>query len=160
MRPAALEGTVVTTASPSPVEQALIRWDPAWFAREELEERSQTGLPPAVRTAAVTGAEADVRSFMEIFLGSSALPESVREQLRVVGPVPLDHGYLAWSETLENDPEESPVRGDWRALLFFSYGIAQQVTHELRATRATMAALKKTVGERSVQVRCDGLDVL
>ena len=160
VRPAALEGTVVTTASPSPVEQALIRWDPAWFAREELEERSQTGLPPAVRTAAVTGAEADVRSFMEIFLGSSALPESVREQLRVVGPVPLDHGYLAWSETLENDPEESPVRGDWRALIFFSYGIAQQVTHELRATRATMAALKKTVGERPVQVRCDGLDVL
>lgn len=160
VRPAALEGAVVTTASPSPVEQALIRWDPAWFAREELEERSQTGLPPAVRTAAVTGAEADVRSFMEIFMGSSALPESVREQLRVVGPVPLDHGYLAWSETLENDPEEAPVHGDWRALLFFSYGIAQKVTHELRATRATMAALKKTVGERPVQVRCDGLDVL
>ena len=151
---------MVTTASPSPVEQALIRWDPAWFAREELEERSQTGLPPAVRTAAVTGAEADVRSFMEIFMGSSALPESVCEQLRVVGPVPLDHGYLAWSETLENDPEEAPVHGDWRALLFFSYGIAQKVTHELRATRATMAALKKTVGERPVQVRCDGLDVL
>ena len=93
---------MVTTASPSPVEQALIRWDPAWFAREELEERSQTGLPPAVRTAAVTGAEADVRSFMEIFMGSSALPESVREQLRVVGPVPLDHGYLAVLSTRRN----------------------------------------------------------
>ena len=92
VRPAALEGTVVTTASPSPVEQALVRWDPAWFARQELEERAQTGLPPAVRTAAVTGAEADVRAFMEEFLGSSALPERVREQLRIVGPVPLDQG--------------------------------------------------------------------
>ena len=160
VRPAALEGTVVTTASPSPVEQALVRWDPAWFAREELEERAQTGLPPAVRTAAVTGAEADVRAFMEEFLGSSALPERVRGQLRIVGPVPLDQGYFAWSESLVEDSEEAPVQGDWRTLLFFSYGIAQQVTHELRATRATIAALKKNVGERPVQIRCDGLDVL
>lgn len=160
VRPAALEGTVVTTASPSPVEQALVRWDPAWFAREELEERAQTGLPPAVRTAAVTGAEADVRAFMEEFLGSPALPERVREQLRIVGPVPLDQGYFAWSESLVEDSEEAPVRGDWRTLMFFSYGIAQQVTHELRATRATIAALKKNVGERPVQIRCDGLDVL
>ena len=160
VRPAALEGTVVTTASPSPVEQALVRWDPAWFARRELEERAQTGLPPAVRTAAVTGAEADVRVFMEEFLGSSALEERVREQLRIVGPVPLDQGYFAWSESLEEDSEEAPVRGDWRTLMFFSYGIAQQVTRELRATRATIAALKKNVGERPVQIRCDGLDVL
>lgn len=160
VRPAALEGTVVTTASPSPVEQALVRWDPAWFARRELEERAQTGLPPAVRTAAVTGAEADVRAFMEEFLGSSALPERVREQLRIVGPVPLDQGYFAWSESLEEDSEEAPVQGDWRTLMFFSYGIAQHVTRELRATRATIAALKKNVGERPVQIRCDGLDVL
>lgn len=160
VRPAALEGTVVTTASPSPVEQALVRWDPAWFARQELEERAQTGLPPAVRTAAVTGAEADVRAFMEEFLGSSALDERVREQLRIVGPVPLDQGYFAWSESLEEDSEEAPVQGDWRTLMFFSYGIAQQVTRELRATRATVAALKKNVGERPVQIRCDGLDVL
>lgn len=160
VRPAALEGTVVTTASPSPVEQALVRWDPAWFARQELEERAQTGLPPAVRTAAVTGAEADVRAFMEEFLGSSALPERVREQLRIVGPVPLDQGYFAWSESLEEDSEEAPVQGDWRTLMFFSYGIARQVTRELRATRATIAALKKNVGERPVQIRCDGLDVL
>lgn len=160
VRPAALEGTVVTTASPSPVEQALVRWDPAWFARQELEERAQTGLPPAVRTAAVTGAEADVRAFMEEFLGSSALPERVRGQLRIVGPVPLDQGYFAWSESLEEDSEEAPVQGDWRTLMFFSYGIAQQVTRELRATRATIAALKKNVGERPVQIRCDGLDVL
>ena len=160
VRPAALEGTVVTTASPSPVEQALVRWDPAWFARQELEERAQTGLPPAVRTAAVTGAEVDVRAFMEEFLGSSALLERVREQLRIVGPVPLDQGYFAWSESLEEDSEEAPVQGDWRTLMFFSYGIAQQVTRELRATRATIAALKKNVGERPVQIRCDGLDVL
>ena len=160
VRPAALEGTVVTTASPSPVEQALVRWDPAWFARRELEERSQTGLPPAVRTAAVTGAEADVRAFIEEFLGSSTLEERVREQLRIVGPVPLNQGYFAWSESLEEDSEEAPVQGDWRTLMFFSYGIAQQVTRELRATRATIAALKKNVGERPVQIRCDGLDVL
>ena len=160
VRPAALGGTVVTTASTSPAEQALVRWDPAWFAREELAERVQTGLPPAVRTAAVTGAEADVRAFMEVFMDSSALPQSVREQLRVVGPVPLDQGYFTWSESFVEDREDAPDRGDWRTLIFFSYGIARQVTHELRATRATVAALKRNVGERPVQVRCDGLDVL
>ena len=137
----------------------MLRFD-SLRAPEELEERAQTGLPPAVRTAAVTGAEADVRAFMEEFLGSSALPERVREQLRIVGPVPLDQGYFAWSESLEEDSEEAPVQGDWRTLMFFSYGIAQQVTRELRATRATIAALKKNVGERPVQIRCDGLDVL
>ena len=108
----------------------------------------------------MTGAEADVRAFMEEFLGSSALLERVREQLRIVGPVPLDQGYFAWSESLEEDSEEAPVQGDWRTLMFFSYGIAQHVTRELRATRATIAALKKNVGERPVQIRCDGLDVL
>uniref|UniRef100_UPI003FA3D584 hypothetical protein n=1 Tax=Rothia dentocariosa TaxID=2047 RepID=UPI003FA3D584 len=45
VRSAAQGGVVVTTASPSPVEQALVRWDPTWFALYELDERSQIGLP-------------------------------------------------------------------------------------------------------------------
>ncbi len=87
VRSAAQGGVVVTTASPSPVEQALVRWDPAGFARFELDERSQIGLPPAVRTAAITGAEDDVQAF----LAELNLPEGVR----VTGPVPLDEYFFA-----------------------------------------------------------------
>ncbi len=87
VRSAAQGGVVVTTASPSPVEQALVRWDPTWFALYELDERSQIGLPPAVRTAAITGTEDDVQAF----LAELNLPENVR----VTGPVPLDEDYFA-----------------------------------------------------------------
>jgi len=52
---------------------------------------------------------------------------------------------------------EDAVPGDWRAILFFTYAQAPQVTHELRSVRAALSALKR-VG--AVQVRCDGLDVV
>ena len=163
VRSAAQGGVVVTTASPSPVEQALVRWDPAGFARFELDERSQIGLPPAVRTAAITGAENDVQAF----LTELNLPEGVR----VTGPVPLDEDFFAHQsvhagvegggegDISEPSPSgaEDAVPGDWRAILFFTYAQAPQVTHELRSVRAALSALKR-VG--AVQVRCDGLDVV
>ena len=164
VRSAAQGGVVVTTASPSPVEQALVRWDPTWFALYELDERSQIGLPPAVRTAAITGTEDDVQAF----LAELNLPEGVR----VTGPVPLDEDYFAHqsvhagvesggegdtSEPVAANPNEDAVPSDWRAILFFSYAQAPQVTHELRSVRAALSALKR-VG--AVQVRCDGLDVV
>ncbi|NLR25218.1 primosomal protein N' [Rothia dentocariosa] len=164
VRSAAQGGVVVTTASPSPVEQALVRWDPTWFALYELDERSQIGLPPAVRTAAITGVEDDVQAF----LAELNLPEGVR----VTGPVPLDENFFVLqsihagvegggegdvSEPVAANPGEDAVPGDWRAILFFSYAQAPQVTHELRSVRAALSALKR-VG--AVQVRCDGLDVV
>ena len=164
VRSAAQGGVVVTTASPSPVEQALVRWDPTWFALYELDERSQIGLPPAVRTAAITGTEDDVQAF----LAELNLPEDVR----VTGPVPLDEDYFAHqsvhagvesggerdaSEPVAANPGEDAVPGDWRAILFFSYAQAPQVTHELRSVRAALSALRR-VG--AVQVRCDGLDFI
>ena len=162
VRSAAQGGVVVTTASPSPVEQALVRWDPTWFALYELDERSQIGLPPAVRTAAITGTEDDVQAF----LAELNLPEGVR----VTGPVPLDEDYFAHqsagvesggerdaSKPVAANPGEDVVPGDWRAILFFSYAQAPQVTHELRSVRAALSALRR-VG--AVQVRCDGLDFI
>ena len=162
VRSAAQGGVVVTTASPSPVEQALVRWDPTWFALYELDERSQIGLPPAVRTAAITGTEDDVQAF----LAELNLPEDVR----VTGPVPLDEDYFAHqsvgvesggerdaSEPVAANPNEDTAPGDWRAILFFPYAQAPQVTHELRSVRAALSALRR-VG--AVQVRCDGLDVV
>jgi primosomal protein N' (replication factor Y) len=38
-----------------PAVEALVRWDPAWLAARELEERSELGLPPVRRYATVTG---------------------------------------------------------------------------------------------------------
>jgi len=165
VRSAAQGGVVVTTASPSPVEQALVRWDPTWFALYELDERSQIGLPPAVRTAAITGSEDDVQSFLK----ELNLPEGVR----MTGPVPLDEEFFTRqyaasgsaesggegdaSEPVAANPSEDAVPGDWRAILFFSYAQASQVTHELRSVRAALSALRR-VG--AVQVRCDGLDVV
>ena len=163
VRSAAQGGVVVTTASPSPVEQALVRWDPTWFALYELDERSQIGLPPAVRTAAITGTEDDVQAF----LAELNLPEDVR----VTGPVPLDEVFFAHQsvhagtkiggggDISEPSPSgaEDAIPGDWRAILFFSYAQAPQVTHELRSVRAALSALRR-VG--AVQIRCDGLDVL
>jgi primosomal protein N' (replication factor Y) (superfamily II helicase) len=35
--------------------QALIRWDPAWHAGQELAARAELGFPPAMRMASVDG---------------------------------------------------------------------------------------------------------
>lgn len=49
--------------------QALVRWDPVWFAARELDERRATGLPPASRVAALEGdlgAVQDVQRSLEV----------------------------------------------------------------------------------------------
>jgi len=57
-------GLVVLAGAPShttlaPVE-ALVRWDPAWLAARELEERETLALPPAAVLAQVVGPRAAV----------------------------------------------------------------------------------------------------
>lgn len=141
VRPFSEGGRVVTTAMQSPALDSLVRWDPWGFANFELEERSQLLLPPASRTAALTGR----REAVETFLNSLELPDSVK----AVGPNPLEdaRGYF--------DDEDEPDL--YRAILFFSYADAAVVTPALRATRAALAAARTTT---PVQVRCDGLDIL
>jgi primosomal protein N' (replication factor Y) len=118
---------------------ALVRWDPAGYAERELVERQSLGLPPAVRSAAVTGPAAAVAAF----LADLELPPAVR----VIGPAPLeDH---------EPGPEGEPA--PHRALLFFGYGVAGEVTRRLRAARSKASALRK---HAPVHVRCDVTDLL
>jgi primosomal protein N' (replication factor Y) len=78
-------GRVVLCGAPShatvPAVEALVRWDPAWFADRELAERRELGLPPAVRVATLTGRA--VR--LEAALGDMRLPGSAR----VLGPLPV-----------------------------------------------------------------------
>ncbi|AEV87347.1 preprotein translocase subunit SecA [Actinoplanes sp. SE50] len=70
---------VVADGSLAPV-QALLRWDPGWFAARELAERRELGFPPAARMASVTGPAPAVAELLSI----ADLPDGT-EQL---GPVP------------------------------------------------------------------------
>jgi primosomal protein N' (replication factor Y) len=59
VRPGSAGGRVVLAGAPThttlPVVEALVRWDPAWFAQRELADRAALHLPPTVALAAVTG---------------------------------------------------------------------------------------------------------
>ncbi|MCG2801914.1 MAG: primosomal protein N' [Cellulomonas sp.] len=65
---------------PARASQALVRWDPVWLADTDLVERTELGLPPAVRAAAATGS----RGAVEAFAGRVDVPG-----LLVLGPVPV-----------------------------------------------------------------------
>lgn len=106
------DGVVVLTGNPSPAGNALVRWDPAGFAERELAERHEIGLPPAVRSAIVTGPGA------ERFIGQLQLPVTV-------------HGPSIDEQTREH-----------RYVLFFSYAQGPAVTAALRGLRAGMSAAK------------------
>lgn len=76
-------GHVVAVGDPAqPALQALVRWDPAGFARREVHERSQAHLPPAARLATVTG---DLGALDDV-LHLLDLPDGAE----VLGPVPAD----------------------------------------------------------------------
>nr|MDT0656427.1 primosomal protein N' [Micromonospora sp. DSM 115978] len=84
-RPAAAGGRVVVVADGSlaPV-QALLRWDPGWFAARELAERRELGFPPAARMASLTGTPAAVAELLAV----AHLPDDAE----LLGPVPAGDG--------------------------------------------------------------------
>ncbi len=71
--------------------QALIRWDPLGYATRELAERAELHLPPAVRTARLTGQPAAVEQFVEEV--AAELGEAL---LRRSGPLPAPEGAVTW----------------------------------------------------------------
>lgn len=145
VRPASDGGLVVITATESIAVGALLRWDPAGYARRELELRMELQLPPAVRIASVTGPRSAVVHFtaaVEAELATSGIT------LRSAGPAPV---------VLTGPAAAHRAGEDVRTLLFFPYGQAGAVTRVLRSTKAAAAA-KRT--EEPVQVRLDGVDVL
>ncbi|QIM21018.1 primosomal protein N' [Phycicoccus sp. HDW14] len=119
VRPAAAGGRVVLAGAPLhvtvPAVEALVRWDPAWFADRELAERRELALPPAARMAALTG----TRPAVAAALTELALPASAT----TLGPLP--HG------------EER-----WRALVTVPVEEAAALAVELSALRARSAARK------------------
>jgi primosomal protein N' (replication factor Y) len=83
-RPAGAGGRVVVVADGSlPVVQALLRFDPGWYAERELAERRELGFPPAARVATVTGPPDAVADLLAATGGS--LPAGTQ----VLGPVPV-----------------------------------------------------------------------
>jgi primosomal protein N' (replication factor Y) (superfamily II helicase) len=83
--PGTTGGSVVVVAeSTLPPVQALVRWDPVTQAERELAERRELRFPPAVRVAALTGAQDAVQDV----LGAAGLPAGAE----VLGPVPVPDG--------------------------------------------------------------------
>ncbi|MBT8224323.1 MAG: primosome assembly protein PriA, partial [Dactylosporangium sp.] len=80
-RPARHGGTVVVVCDGAlAVVQALLRFDPGWFAARELAQRRELGFPPAARIATVTGPPEAVADL----LAQARLPA----EAEVLGPVP------------------------------------------------------------------------
>lgn len=77
-------GVTVLCGAPShttlPLVEALVRWDPVWFAARELAERVELSLPPAVRMAQLVGTRVAVQRGVEL----AGLPDSVER----LGPLP------------------------------------------------------------------------
>ncbi len=132
VRPAAAGGRVVLAGAPLhvtvPAVEALVRWDPAWFAERELAERRELSLPPTARVAALTG----TRSALAGALDELTLPEGGT----VLGPLP--HGEQRW-----------------RALVTVPTGAGPELTSELSALRARASARKEP---DPVAVRVDPRD--
>lgn len=111
-------GVVVIAAGESDPVRALVRWDAAGFAERELNLRRELELPPAVRTASLSGPAQAADAFAEAL----ELPESVR----LTGPVIEEDGVHRW-------------------LLFFGYGQGGPVCAELRRVKARSSANRDPV---------------
>lgn len=140
-RLAAPGGRILITAENSlrPV-QALLRWDPAWFAERELADRAAAGLPPAVRMAALVGDPADIVDVA----GALAVPH------RLLGPVPFTERTATERRGADRADERQ------RALVAVDREHAAQLSRELRAIVAVRAAQSRS---RPVHVRMDPRDI-
>ncbi len=79
-------GTVVLCGAPShvtiPPVEALVRWDPQWFAGRELAERAELALPPTTWTAEVVTHRKRVEPVEHAVRG-------VAPQAETLGPLPV-----------------------------------------------------------------------
>jgi primosomal protein N' (replication factor Y) len=119
---------VVADGSLAPV-QALLRWDPGWFAARELAERRELRFPPAARMASVTGRPEAVAELLD----AARLPADAE----VLGPVPAD------------DDQE-------RMLVRVSRGRAAEMARALHAAAAQRSARKAAL---PVRIQVDPSDL-
>lgn len=125
-------GAVVVTAEDTELTGALVRWDPAGYARRELYRRLELNLPPAVRMLTITGEAREA----EAFVAEVNLPE----ELDWVGPAPMDQGAHRW-------------------MLFFSYAQAGGIISEISRVRRTGSAYSAGQG-RALRIAVDDTSAL
>lgn len=137
VRPGSDGGRVVVVAeSEIPTVQALVRWDPLWHARSQLDERVEVRFPPAVHVAAIDGTTEAIMALVE----SADLPEAVE----VLGPVDLPDGQRPPASSGEDG-----LSGDVQRLLIRvprSTGAA--LARALSAAQASRSAKKLGAGVR------------
>lgn len=124
-----------------PVE-ALVRWDPVWLSRRELEERAALGLPPVRRTATVTGDPESVAA-----AAGRLGEEGGGGPVEIFGPMPLREGVGDGPPVLRLVVRERA--GDGQR----SHTALPQMLRDVRAARS----LRKTDGD--LQVRLDPGDL-
>jgi primosomal protein N' (replication factor Y) len=138
VRPAGSGGRVVVIAESAlaPV-QALVRWDPAWHAAQELAARTELGFPPATRMATVDGTPGVLGEFLD----SLRLPDGAD----ILGPVPLPGPPAANGEERE------------RALIRISREQGRALATVLSESLHVRSARKEP---DPVRVRLDPLDLV
>ena len=132
VRPASDGGRIVLAGAPTevsvPAVEALVRWDPTWFAERELTERRELSLPPAARLATLTGPRAALeRAVAEVGLPASAA---------VLGPLP-HAGAVGGAGPAGPAPQER-----WRTIITVPRPDGPDLTRELAAMRARASARK------------------
>ncbi len=140
-RPAVRGGTVVVMADGAlaPV-QALLGWAPARAAERELAERSELGLPPAARFAAVSGAPAAVAELLR----DARLPAGAQ----TLGPIPVARTPARGP----GDPGAAPVR----ALVRGPRPAAADLAAALHAAAGVRSARKA----EGVRIQIDPLELV
>lgn len=132
---------VVITAPPSvPLIQALVRWDPAGYAARELAERSELGLPPAVRCASIVGDPALV----------AEVADSLSDDVRRVGPLDLPNNARSRLRLGDEAPERLS-----RLLVTAPRSAGGTLTSALHGIQAQRSARKDP---RTLAIHVDPLD--
>ena len=138
VRPHTGGGAVVVMAEPSlaPV-QALVRWDPVWHARRELEDRGELHYPPLARVAELTGTPAAVAEELSLL----HLPETAE----VLGPVVVD---APWADAAPGETHRALVRVPRR--------LGAELAEAVREAQGVRSARK---AEDWVRVRMDPMQI-
>ncbi|MEJ2870202.1 primosomal protein N' [Actinomycetospora sp. OC33-EN08] len=143
VRPGPAGGRVVVVAESNlPAVQALVRWDPAGHAGAELAGRSELGLPPAVRMAALDGDPDALRDLLD----TARLPEGAE----VLGPVELPSG------TRLPGADERTERAE-RVLVRVPRPAGRDLARALQSARSVRAARKE---REAVRILLDPHDPL
>src|SRR5664280_1342674 len=132
-----------------PLVEALVRWDPVWFAARELAERVELSLPPATRMAQLVGTRVAVQRGVEM----AALPDSVER----LGPLPW--ASVARSSAASDTAAMGTAPGATKIQLLLRASLDDGPA--LTATLTRMKALRSARKEpEPVVVRVDPMDGL